>query len=39
MGAGKSKLDGASLSITFEGDMRAFDANHPITGVINIDTN
>jgi len=39
MGAGKSKLDGASMTISFEGDARAFDANHPITGTINIDSN
>ena len=39
MGAEKSRLEGASLSITFEGDMRAFDAENPLTGTINIDTN
>ena len=38
MGANKSLLEGASLSINFDGDMRAFDANHPITGQINIHT-
>ena len=38
MGANKSRLEGASLAINFDGDMRAFDANHPITGQINIHT-
>ena len=38
MGAGKSKLDGTSMTICFEGDSRAFDANHPIVGTINIDS-
>ena len=36
MGANKSRLEGASLAINFDGDMRAFDSNHPITGQINI---
>jgi len=39
MGANKSRLEGASLAINFEGDMRAFDANHPIVGQINIHSN
>ena len=39
MGQGKSKLDGTTMTIVFEGDSRAFDANHPIVGTINIDTN
>ena len=38
MGANKSRLEGASLAINFDGDLRAFDANHPITGQINIHT-
>ena len=38
MGAEKSKLEGASMEVHFEGDMRAFDANHPITGHITINT-
>ena len=39
MGAGKSKMEGASMTIVFEGDSRAFDGNHPIVGIINVDTN
>ena len=39
MGAGKSKMEGASMTIVFEGDSRAFDGNHPILGSINVDTN
>ena len=39
MGAGKSRLEGASLNINFEGDRRAFDADHPIVGQVNIHTN
>lgn len=27
------------MTIRFEGDARAFDANHPIVGMIEIDTN
>ena len=27
------------MTIVFEGDARAFDANHPIVGTINIDSN
>ena len=27
------------MNIVFEGDSRAFDANHPIVGTINIDSN
>lgn len=29
-------MDGATMHIQFEGDSRAFDANHPICGTINI---
>ena len=36
MGAGKSRLEGATMQIAFEGDSRAFDANHPIIGTINV---
>ena len=32
-------MDGASMQIRFEGDSRAFDANHPICGTIHIETN
>ena len=39
MGQGKSRMDGATLRIQFEGDARAFDANHPMCGQIFIDTN
>jgi len=39
MGAGKSKLDGVSMEICFEGDSRAFDAQHPIVGTIHIQSN
>jgi len=39
MGANKSRLDGTKLTIVFEGDARAFDAEHPITGVIVLETN
>ena len=38
MGQGKSRMDGATMQIQFEGDSRAFDANHPICGTINIYT-
>ena len=36
MGANKSRLEGASLNINFEGNMRAFDTDHPIVGQINV---
>ncbi len=39
MGAEKSRLEGASMQIHIEGDMRAFDADHPICGHIDIDSN
>ena len=39
MGANKSRLAGATLTIEFEGDQRAFDADHPICGNIIIETN
>ena len=39
MGAEKSTMEGASMTIVFEGDSRAFDGNHPIVGTINVDTN
>ena len=39
MGAEKSKLEGSEMEVHFEGDMRSFDADHPITGFIKINTN
>ena len=39
MGQGKSRMEGVSLTIVFEGESRAFDANHPILGTISINSN
>ena len=39
MGQGKSRIEGATLQIQFEGDARAFDANHPICGQVHIQSN
>jgi hypothetical protein len=39
MGAEKSRLEGCQMGIMFEGDSRAFDANHPIIGTVNLTTN
>ena len=36
MGQNKSKLQGTSMQVHFEGDSRAFDADHPIVGSIEI---
>ena len=38
MWQGKSRMEGATLHIQFEGDSRAYDGNHPIIGQIKIQT-
>ena len=39
MGGGKSKLEGVTVTVTFESQSRAFNAENPIIGVVTIDTN
>ena len=38
MGNEKSRMDHATMTISFTNDVRAFDANHPITGTITVDS-
>jgi len=38
MGNENSRMDHATMTINFTNDVRAFDANHPITGTITVDS-
>ena len=37
MGAEKSRSNDCTCTVIFEGDSRAFDANNPIVGTIQLD--
>ena len=38
MGSENSRMEGASMQIVFEGRERAYSADQPIVGVIEVDT-